>query len=168
VETLNLPQVLLISLLFSAMIVGLLGLIIPIYPGLTIIWIAALVYAIVYGFNWPSWLFFSFITLFMIVGNLADNYFIGAKARKTGASWLAIAVGYVAGIVGTFIIPLIGGLLFSILGVLVVEMIRKKDWKIAWVTTKEMALGFGWSVVVRIGIGIIMIGIWWVWAFTNR
>ena len=63
---------------------------------------------------------------------------------------------------------LIGGLLFSILGVLVVEMIRKKDWKIAWVTTKEMALGFGWSVVVRIGIGIIMIVIWWVWAFTNR
>jgi hypothetical protein len=168
VETLNLPQVLLISLLFSTMIVGLVGLIIPIYPGLTIIWIAALVYAIAYGFNWPSWLFFSFITIFMIIGNLADNYFIGAKARKSGASWLAIGVGYVAGIIGTFIIPLIGGLLFSILGVLVVEMIRKKDWRIAWVTTKEMALGFGWSVAVRIGIGIIMIVIWWVWAFTNR
>ena len=167
-EPFALAQVLLIGLVFSAMLVGLIGLIIPIYPGLTIIWIAALIYAIIDGFGWPAWLYFSFISIFTVIGNLADNYFIGAKARKTGASWLAIAVGYVAGIVGTFIIPLIGGLLFSILGVLVVEMIRKKDWKIAWVTTREMALGFGWSVVVRIGIGAIMISIWLVWAFTNR
>jgi uncharacterized protein YqgC (DUF456 family) len=167
-EPLALSHVLLIGLVFSAMLVGLLGLIIPVYPGLNIIWIAALIYAIVDGFTWPAWLYFSFITLFMIVGNLADNYFINIRARKTGASWLAIGVGYIAGIVGTFIIPLLGGLLFSILGVLVVELIRKKDWKIAWVTTREMALGFGWAVVVRIGIGAIMIGIWLVWAFTNR
>jgi uncharacterized protein len=167
-EPLALSHVLLIGLVFSAMLVGLLGLIIPVYPGLNIIWIAALIYAIVGGFTWPAWLYFAFITLLMLVGNLADNYFINIRARKTGASWLAIGVGYIAGIVGTFIIPLLGGLLFSILGVLVVELIRKKDWKIAWVTTREMALGFGWAVVVRIGIGAIMIGIWLVWAFTNR
>jgi uncharacterized protein len=163
-----LAQLLLIGLVFSAMLVGLLGLIIPVYPGLNIIWIAALIYAIIDGFMWPAWLYFAFITLLMLVGNLADNYFIGARARKTGASWLAIAVGYIAGIAGTFIIPLLGGLVFSILGVLIVEMIQKKDWKIAWVITKEMALGFGWAVVVRIGIGAIMISIWLVWAFTNR
>jgi uncharacterized protein len=167
-EPFALSHVLLISVVFSAMLVGLLGLIIPVYPGLNIIWIAALIYAIVDGFTWPAWLYFAFITLLMLVGNLADNYFINIRARKTGASWLAIGVGYIAGIVGTFIIPLLGGLIFSILGVLVVELIRKKNWKIAWVTTREMALGFGWAVVVRIGIGAIMIGIWLVWAFTNR
>lgn len=167
-DPLALSHVLLISLVFSAMLVGLVGLIIPVYPGLNIIWIAALIYAIIDGFTWPAWFYFAFITLLMFIGNLADNYFINARARKTGASWLAIGVGYIAGIVGTFIIPLLGGLLFSILGVLVVELIRKKDWKVAWVTTKEMALGFGWAVAVRIGIGAIMIGIWLLWAFTNR
>lgn len=163
-----LSQVLLISLVFSAMLVGLIGLIIPVYPGLNIIWIAALVYAIIKGFGWPAWLYFAIITMLMLIGNLADNYFINARARKTGASWWAIGVGYVLGIVGTFIIPLLGGLIFSILGVLVVELIRKKDWRIAWVTTREMALGFGWAVVVRIGIGAIMIAFWLIWAFTVR
>ncbi len=166
-EPFALPQVLFLALIFSTMLVGLIGLVIPVYPGLNIIWIAALIYAIIDGFSWPAWLYFAFITLFMVVGNLADNYFIGARARRTGASWLAIGVGYAAGIAGTFIIPIVGGLVFSILGVLVVEMIRKKDWKIAWVTTKEMSLGFGLAVVVRLGIGAIMIGIWLVWAITN-
>ena len=64
-EPFALAQVLLIGLVFSAMLVGLIGLIIPIYPGLTIIWIAALIYAIVDGFGWPAWLFFSFISIFM-------------------------------------------------------------------------------------------------------
>lgn len=167
-EAFTLTQAILLGVIFSAMLVGLLGLVIPVYPGLNIIWLAALAYAIVDGFNWPAWLYFIFITLLMITGNLADNYFIGAKARKTGASWLAIGVGYAAGIAGTFIIPLVGGLIFSILGVLVVEIIRKKDWKMAWVTTREMALGFGWALVVRIGIGAIMIVLWLIWAFTNR
>lgn len=167
-EAFTLTQAILLGVIFSAMLVGLLGLVIPVYPGLNIIWLAALAYAIFDGFNWPAWLYLIFITLFMIIGNLADNYFIGARARKTGASWLAIGVGYAAGIAGTFIIPLVGGLIFSILGVLVVEIIRKKDWKIAWLTTKEMALGFGWAVVVRIGIGAIMIVLWLIWAFTNR
>jgi hypothetical protein len=167
-EQFTLTQVLILAGVFSTMLVGLIGLVIPVYPGLNIIWIAALIYAIVDGFSWPAWLYFSFITIFMLIGNLADNYFIGARARRTGASWLAIGVGYAAGIAGTFIIPIVGGIVFSILGVLVVEMIRKKDWKIAWLTTKEMALGFGWAVVVRLGIGAIMISIWLIWAFTNR
>ncbi len=167
-EQFTLTQVLILAGVFSTMLVGLIGLVIPVYPGLNIIWIAALIYAIVDGFSWPAWLYFSIITIFMLIGNLADNYFIGARARRTGASWLAIGIGYAAGIAGTFIIPIIGGIVFSILGVLVVEMIRKKDWKIAWLTTKEMALGFGWAVVVRLGIGAIMISIWLIWAFTNR
>ncbi len=84
-EPLALSHVLLISLVFSAMLVGLVGLIIPVYPGLNIIWIAALIYAIVDGFTWPAWLYFAFITLLMLVGNLADNYFIniqGAQNRR--------------------------------------------------------------------------------------
>ncbi|MBA4420051.1 MAG: hypothetical protein C0391_02780 [Anaerolinea sp.] len=151
------------GLVFLTMLVGWLGLIIPIYPGLNIIWLAALVYAIVDGFAWPAWLFFTFITLLMIAGNLADNLFVGTKARQTGASWWSITFGYLAGIIGTFLLPIIGGVVFTILGVLLIEMLRTKDWKLAWVTTKAMAFGIGWAVVSRIALGAIMILSWLIW-----
>lgn len=151
------------GLVFIAMLAGWVGLVIPIYPGLTIIWLAALIFAIIDGFSFPAWLFFAIITVLMIAGNLADNFFIGAKARKTGASWWSIAFGYLIGIAGTLVMPLVGGLLGSILGVLAIEMLRKKDWKIAWITTREMAFGFGWAILVRIAIGAIMILMWISW-----
>jgi len=151
------------ALVFIAMLAGWVGLVIPIYPGLTIIWLTALIYAIIDGFTFPAWLFLVLITILMIAGNLADNFFISAKARQSGASWLSIAIGYMVGIIGTLVFPLVGGLLGSILGVLAVEFLRKKDWKIAWVTTRAMAFGFGWTILVRIALGAIMILLWFGW-----
>ena len=71
------------------MLLGLFGLVIPVVPGLTIIWLAALIYGIAAGFNW--WIF-AVMTLLMIAGNISDNFIMGAKAREKGASWLGIIV----------------------------------------------------------------------------
>jgi uncharacterized protein len=154
-----------IPVLITVMAVGLFGLLFYIIPGLTIIWLAVLAYGIVTGFNLSFGIIFGLITLLMIGGNLVDNLLMGKEARKSGASWLAVVVALVAGVAGTFILPPFGGILFALAGILAVEWIRKKDFKEGLRSTGGILKGCGLAVVVRFGIGVLMIGLWalWVW-----
>jgi len=152
-------------ILGAVMLFGLVGLIIPILPGLTIIWLAALVYAFAVGLNWVSGILFGGITLLMLGGNVVDNLMMGSSARQTGASWLAVGVAIAAGLLGSVIWPPLGGLLAAMLGIFLVEIIRLKDWKQALNSTRSLAMGCGTSVFIRIGIGMVMILLWLVWVF---
>lgn len=153
-----------IPVLIAVMAVGLIGLMFYIIPGLTIIWLAILAYGIVYGFNVWSGILFGIITLLMIGGNLIDNLMMGNEARKTGAGWPSIFVALAAGIIGTFVLPPFGGLLFAAVGILVFEWIRKKDFKEGLKSTGGILKGCGLSIVVRVLIGLVMIGMWGAWA----
>ena len=147
----------------AVMLIGLLGLLTTIIPGLVIIWGGALVYWLVTGFTLGRGIVFGVLTVLMLVGSIVDNVIIGASARKTGASWLAIAVALVAGVAGSFAFPPFGGLLAALVGLFLVEFIRLRDWRHALVSTRGMAAGCGWSVLLRFGIGSIMILMWGLW-----
>ena len=64
------------------MLVGLLGLVVPVFPGLVVMWLAALGYGVAVGFNTAGIVLFSMITITMIAASLADNLFMGAGARS--------------------------------------------------------------------------------------
>lgn len=152
-----------VPLLAVIMGVGLLGLLFYIIPGLTIIWLAVLVYAIVTGFTVPTAILFGIITLLMVGGNLIDNLLMGAEAKKTGASWIAVVVALVAGIAGTFLLPPFGGLIFAALSILIVEWIRKRDLREGAKSAGGILRGCGLTVVSRFAIGLLMIGLWVIW-----
>ncbi|MHC1785419.1 MAG: DUF456 family protein [Anaerolineaceae bacterium] len=152
--------------ILAIMIFGLVGLATTIIPGLTVIWAAALVYALVTGFNLLSGILFGGMTVLMIGGNLVDNYFMGASARKTGASWLSIGVALTAGVAGSIIWPPFGGLILALLGLFLVEFIRLRNWRQALTSTRSMATGCGWAVFTRLGIGMVMILMWLVWIYS--
>lgn len=151
--------------LLAVMFVGLMSLFLVIVPGLTIIWLAALIYMFVDGFNWASGIIFTIITILMLIGNVTDNYMMGASARQKGASWLAIGVALIGGLLGTLLWTPIGGLLIALVGLFAVEYIRLRDWRHAYESTRSMLIGCGWAGIIRFGIGIIMISLYAVWAF---
>jgi uncharacterized protein len=163
--SLEIGQIALNFILLAVMLFGLASLIIPIMPGLTIIWVAVLVYAMMTGLNWGTGILFAIITILMLVGGLVDNLFMGAGAKKTGASWLAIGVAIVAGLVGSIIWPPLGGIALALVGIFVVEIIRVRDLRKAWDSTRGMALGCGAAVFVRIGMGALMILLWGLWVY---
>ncbi|HWQ47067.1 MAG TPA: DUF456 domain-containing protein [Longilinea sp.] len=146
----------------AVMLLGLGGLAIVIVPGLTIIWLAALVYGLVTAFNW--WIF-GIITVIMLIGNFTDNVVMGATARQKGASWLAIILALLVGVVGSIFFPPFGGLIGALLCLFGVEFIRLKDWRKALESSKSMAIGCGLAAFLRFGMGIIMIGLWVLWVF---
>ena len=90
------------GLTLLVMLVGLFGMIIPIFPGVIVIWLAALGYGIVSGFGTLGWVIFAILTVLMLVGVTVDNLLMGAGARRGGASWGSILIGLLAGLVGSF------------------------------------------------------------------
>ncbi len=146
------------------MLVGLLGLVVPIFPGLVVIWLAALGYGLVAGFGTLGGVLFALITILMIGGAVIDNVFMGANARRAGASWWSIGAGIAAGILGTLIFPPFGGLVTAPLGILLVEYYRSRDVDQAVRATRGLAIGCGWGFVIRFLIGVVMIGLWFAWA----
>ncbi len=149
----------------AVMVVGLFLAAIPEIPGLTIIWAAVLVWGIATGINGWGIAIFVLITILMLVGGFIDNLLMGAGARKSGASWWAIIVALVAGVLGSLLLSPIGGLLLALAALFAFEFYRVKDWRQALRSTRDMALGCGWASVARFGMGGVMILLWLLWAF---
>jgi uncharacterized protein YqgC (DUF456 family) len=151
----------------TTMLIGLFGLIVPVFPGITVIWLAALGYGVATGFTTLGWVLFAVITILFISGITIDNVLMGAKARKEGAAWSSLALGVLAGILGTIFFPPIGGIIAAPLVVLLLEYLRQQDFKKALLTLRGLAIGWGSAFVVRFFIGVAMIGVWLVWTL-NR
>lgn len=154
-------------LIILTMVVGQLGLVIPIFPGNVVIWAAALVYGIIFGFGKLGGILFGVITLLMFAAVTADNLFMGAKAREKGAAWGSIIAALAAGVIFTFVFPPLGGLIAAPLVLYLMEFRRLGDSKAATEVVKGLMLGLGLSFVARFILGLVMIGLWGVWvAFT--
>ena len=147
------------------MAVGLL--VIPILPGLVIIWVAALGYGVSAGFGVLGWIMFGLITVLMVGGSILDNLLMGAKAHQEGAPWWVVLIALASAIIGSIAIPIpiIGGILAALLVLFLLEWLRLKDARKALVSMRGMLVGCGWAVVFRVIIGLVMIGLWLIWAW---
>ena len=145
------------------MAVGLL--VIPILPGLVIIWVSALGYGIAAGFGVLGWVMFALITILMLAGSILDNLLMGAQAHKEGTPWWVVLIALVSAIIGSFVIPIVGGILAALLVLFLIQWIRLKDAKKALTSMKGMMVGWGWAAVFRVIIGLVMIGLWLIWAW---
>lgn len=152
-------------IILAFLLLGQVGTIIPLLPGLWIQWAAALVYGLVSGFDLSGGILFGIITVLVIVGGIIDNVAMGASAKTTGASWLSIGAALIGGVVGSLIFPPLGGLLLAMGGIFLVEYLRIRDMRKAWDSTRALAVGCGWGAALRFGFGLLVIGVWLVWAF---
>ena len=159
-EWLHIPLAILILLV---MLAGQFVMVIPAFPGITIIWLASLGYGVVRGFSTAGVIIFVILTLLMIGGNLVDNVLMGAGAHKGGAAWGTIIVALVAGVIGTLLLPPFGGLIAAPLAIFLLELYRLKDWRKAGQAFFGLAAGWGASFFARFLIGGLMIVLWLVW-----
>ena len=143
---------------------GLVGLIVPVFPGLTVMWLAVLVYALVQNAaglmtGW-DWFLFGVITVLMISGNIVDNLIIAYKMRDKYIPWSSIIWAFAAGLVASlFFTPLVG-LVAAPLGLFLAELRRLKERDAAIESTKAYMVGWGWAFGARFLIGLVMTGLW--------
>lgn len=162
-------QTVLQIVVLALLVFGLLGLLIPIFPGLTVMWIGTLIYAIIQALignmNWVDWLLFALITILMIVGNVIDNIIIAKHMRDKDIPWGSIFWAFAAGIAVSLIMTPIAGMVASPVGLYLAEWRRLRDKTQAFANTKAWMTGWGWSLAARFGIGVVMITFWGVWAW---
>jgi len=141
------------------MFIGLLGVILPLVPGIVLVYLAALLYAVIEGFAKIGPITLAVLTILAVVGVTADLWVSSLRARVGGASVWALLGGLVLGLVGLIFFSLPGAILGSVLGVIAVEMGRVRDWR------KVLKSGGGWligwllSAVVQLSLALIMIAI---------
>src|SRR3990172_4667300 len=144
----------------GVMLTGLAMLLLPILPGLCVMWIAALVYALGTGFGTTAIIFMVIITILTVTGGLMDNILMGAKARVSGASWLAIGVALLGAVIGSILLPPLGGLLLAVAGIFLVEYLRIKNWRKALESPRGRGWGWGGGVFAGLGFGVWVVWVW--------
>ena len=147
------------------MLVGLFGLVVPIFPGNVVMWLAALTYGLIFGFGRLGAIMFAIITVLMIAAVLAGNVLMGTKAREKGADWGSIILALIAGVVGTMLFPPIGGLIAAPLVLYLAELQRRRDAQEAQAVVKALLTGWGLAFIVRFGLGVVMFALWGIWAY---
>jgi uncharacterized protein YqgC (DUF456 family) len=162
-------QFLLDTFTLFVLLVGLIGLVVPVFPGLTIMWLGTLVYALIQNASgqmttW-DWAIFAVITLLMIVGNVADNVIIARKMRDHYVPWSSIFFAFAAGILASIFMTPLGGLVAAPAGLFMAEVSRLKNRDEAWKSTKAYMIGWGWAFGARFMIGLGITALWMLWAW---
>jgi uncharacterized protein YqgC (DUF456 family) len=162
-------EVVLQTLTLFVLLVGLAGLVIPVFPGLAIMWIATLLYALLENavgrMTWIGWVFFALITLLMLFGSVIDNIIIARKMRGRSVPWSSIAVAYAAGLVASlFFTPLVG-LVASPLALFATESRRLRDRRLGFASARAYMIAWGWSFAAVFAVGLLILFLWLLWAF---
>ncbi len=140
--------------------VGVVGLVVPVLPGLILMWGAVGVWALLDGGGAWRWATFGVVTVLAIVGTVAALTLSGRKATDAGAPWWALLMAVVGAVVGFVMIPLVGIVVGGIAGLWLAELIRLRDPRTAWDTTWAALQGYGLGTVVQMVAGIAIILVW--------
>lgn len=152
-------------LLLAGMVIGLAGLVVPIFPGITVIWGLGLLYGIYTGFSAGGGWWFALLTVLAIAGWLADNVLMGAKARQSGARWTSIAIALAAGLIFSVILTPLGGIVACLVALFAAEYAYRRNTSEAFTVMRDMFIGWGWAVLARLSLGALMIIAWSIWAW---
>ncbi len=142
-----------------AMLIGVIGTVLPIIPGTILIFVAALVYALIEGFQavgWPTLLVLGVLT---VLATSADIWATSIGAKMGGASGWSVVIGLVGALLGFIVFNLLGAIIGAVLGVLLTEVVRVGDWRQALKAGSGWAIGWVLSTVFQLVTALIMVAI---------
>lgn len=141
-----------------AILVGLVGIVLPVLPGSPVIAAAVLVWAIDTG-GW-AWAVFAAVAVLVAAGWSASYVVPGRRVATSGVPRSTFVVAGLAGLVGFFVLPVLGLFVFFPLGLYVMEYRRLRDrtaaWASAWLAIRMTALG----MLIELGLGLLAAATW--------
>jgi uncharacterized protein len=153
----------LVPLLAVVMALGAVGTVVPVLPGLALIWAAGLVYGLAEGFGAAGTVAFAAMTALAAAATTAGWVVPKRRASDAGAGRASVWLGVLAAIVGFFVVPVVGLPLGGVLGIYVGEHLRTRDPAAAWTATRATIIGFGVAALVQLAAALAMIGVWIAW-----
>lgn len=165
-------QTLSFALAIVFILLGMVGIVLPILPGTLLIWLTVLFFYIVeraLGFAAIDPVSFGVITVIALVAGTSDLWLPLLGARRSGSSRRAMLAGLLGGLLGTFLlpVPLVGTIVGYALGVLLGEYQKHGEWRKALRASAGGLAGWGLATMLQLGAGflILILFVWQVVAF---
>jgi uncharacterized protein len=149
-----------LGLAFVAMLVGLVGVVVPVLPGLLIVWLVGGLSLLWQGADAAGWLVVAWLTGLFALGTLATVVLPARRGREAGATTASFATALLGAVLGFFVVPVAGFLLGFVLGLLVGERGRLGEWEAARRSTLAVLRGYGLGVLLELIVGVTMIASW--------
>jgi uncharacterized protein len=135
-----------------AVLVGLVGIVVPVLPGTVLILVAVLVWTVVVS-STTGWVVFAIVSLFLGAGAVVKYAVPGRRLQAAGVPTRTIVVGGLLGLVGFFVVPVVGLVVGFVLGVYLSELQRVGADR-ARTTTKAAMLAAGLSMLIELAAGL--------------
>jgi len=151
----------LITILCGAVIlIGILGTIIPMLPGVLLCWLSVLVWALFAAEGWRRWVVLGIATVVGLIGLVAQYALPGKRLKQAGVPTLTLMVGGLLGIIGFCVLPVLGLPIGFVAGVWLAEQIRLRQAGPAWASTKHALKAAGLYMLIEIASAITIGAVW--------
>jgi uncharacterized protein YqgC (DUF456 family) len=140
-------------------VVGLAGIVVPVLPGLLLVWGGVALWAVTRT-DAVGWSVLVVATLVAILGSVVKYLLPGRRLRDSGVPWTTVGLGTLLGIVGFFVIPVVGVLVGFVLGIFLAELYRLGDRSAAWPSTKKALAAVGFSILIELATALVVTGVW--------
>lgn len=148
-----------IVLVALAIAVGIIGIVVPLLPGSLLVLAAIAVWAVVEN-NVTGWVTLGVVTAVVAAATLVKYLWPARRMRAADVSTGSLAVGAVLGIIGFFVIPVVGLVIGFVLGVYLAELAKRRDQRVAWTSTKHAVKGVALSVGVELCGALLATVVW--------
>ena len=143
----------------AAILVGLIGVVVPVLPGALLVLAAILVWASEEGGR-GAWVAFAVATTFIAASQVVKYTLPGRRMRDAGVPNSSLLAGALLGIVGFFVVPVVGLFLGFVLGVYAAERRRLRVHADAWPSTKLALRAVGLSVLIELAGALLAATAW--------
>jgi uncharacterized protein YqgC (DUF456 family) len=150
-----------------AMLVGTVGIVVPVLPGLFLVWGATLVWAFERQ-DGPGWFVLGIATVLYAVGLVAQYLLPGRRMRSAGVEGWIVAVALVVAVVGFFVVPVVGAPLGFVLAIYLLERVKHREHAAAWRATTQAIRAVALNIGLELATAFAIIATWAVAVYVTR
>jgi uncharacterized protein YqgC (DUF456 family) len=148
-----------IVLVALAIAVGLVGILVPLLPGTVLVFGAILVWAL-FERTTVAWVTLGIVAALLAATLLVKYLWPMRRMKSADVGTLSLVAGAVLGIIGFFVVPVLGLVIGFVLGVYLAELAKRRDQRVAWTSTVHAIKGVALSVGVELAGGLLATVAW--------
>ncbi len=130
-------------------VIGIIGIIVPVLPGLLITLAGVFLWALITGTP-TGWVVFGVCVLWFAAGVAGQFLIPGRRMRREGVGRSTLLIALLLGIIGFFVVPVIGAVIGFVGGIFLVESSRTGDRAHAWARTKSALRAVATSIGIEL------------------
>lgn len=140
------------------MLVGLVGIVFPVLPGLLLVLVGVLVWALD-ARSTIGWVLLLVASAIYVAGVVLQWAVPGKRMKRAGVRTSTLLVGLACAVVGMFVIPVVGLFVGFPVGILLASWMRTRDVREAWRATGHALRAVGVNILIELGTAFTIIAV---------